>query len=353
MRANLFVVLLAAAVGAGCGGVTASNDGGGATGGSAAGAGGMTGGAGGTTGAGGMAGGAGGTGGAAAPTVEQACSQFAEAFCTRLTGCAPFVGQILYGDKATCVTRTALGCMRDLQVPDTNQTTTDMVACARDASNAVCDDLLANVLPASCAIKPGPRLNGEGCGSPWQCQSTHCEKPGGDCGVCAPRAAANGACTADEGCMPGLVCAAQKCVMPGQLNAACNAANPCRGNLYCNAKTNMCAMPVGVGGSCDGDNNACDGKNGVGCNVFASPQRCETVAAAKGGQACGIVNNTLTLCIVNNSCNGVSLVPLSTMGTCPSPAGDGQQCSDKVHCMAPANCVGGLCRLSGAASCTR
>ena len=47
--------------------------------------------------------------------------------------------------------------MRDLEVPDTNQTTTDMVTCARDATSASCDDLVANVFPASCQIKPGVR----------------------------------------------------------------------------------------------------------------------------------------------------------------------------------------------------
>ena len=73
--------------------------------------------------------------------------------------------------------------------------------------------------------------------------------------------------------------------------------------------------------------------------------KCETVAAAKGGEACGIVNNTLTLCIVGNSCPGMSLIPLQTMGVCPNPAGDGKACTDTVHCLPPANCVGGLCRL--------
>ena len=137
----------------------------------------------------------------APPTVDEACGQFATAFCGRLEGCAPFALQILYGDSATCdVARRRSGCMRDLEVPDTNQTTTDMVACAHDANNASCDDLVANNFPASCQIKPGVRVNGEGCGSSWQCMSTHCEKTDGDCGVCAPRAAASGACTVDEGC---------------------------------------------------------------------------------------------------------------------------------------------------------
>jgi len=309
-------------------------------------------------GTGGM-GGAGGAGGGDAgvdvppPTVDEACAQFATAFCGRLQACAPFVGQVLYGDRATCESRAALGCMLDFEVTDTNHTTTDMVACAHDATNASCDDLLANNLPASCEIKPGARQNGQGCGSSWQCMSTHCEKTNGDCGVCAPRSAASGSCTVDEGCNLGLVCAAQKCVAPGALNASCGDGAPCRGGLYCNTTSHTCATPMGVGGSCDTDSNACDFAKGIGCNGFASPKRCEMVASAKGGEACGIVNNTLTICIVNNTCNGISLIPLQTMGTCPNPAADGQQCNDKVHCMAPANCVGGLCRLPSSGSCAR
>src|SRR5262249_35252873 len=226
------------------------------------------------------------------------------------------------------------------------------------ASNAACADLLANNLPSSCLVKPGLRLDGQGCGSSWQCMSTHCEKTNGDCGVCAPRAAAGGACTVDEGCTVGRVCAGQKCVMPGALGATCGDGAPCRGGLYCatsatTANTKTCATPLGVGGSCATDSNACDFAKGVGCNPFASPPTCAMVAAAKGGEACGIVNNTLTICIVLNSCNGLSLIPLSTTGTGPNPAGDGQQCTDSVHCLPPANCVGGLCRLPSSSSCAK
>jgi hypothetical protein len=289
----------------------------------------------------------------APPTVDEACAQFATAFCGRLQACAPFVGQVLYGDRTMCESRAALGCMLDFEVSDTNHTTTDMVTCAHDASNATCEDLLANNLPTSCQIKPGLRLAGQGCGSSWQCMSTHCEKSNGDCGVCAPRAAAGGACTVDEGCNLGLVCAAQRCVAPGALNASCGDAAPCRGGLYCSASSKMCATPLGAGASCENDSNACDFAKGVGCNGFASPPTCQAVSSARGGEACGIVNSTLTICIVLNSCNGISLVPLQTMGTCPNPAGDGQACDDKVHCMAPASCVGGLCRLPSSASCSK
>ena len=286
----------------------------------------------------------------APPTVAEACGQFASTLCSRLNGCAPYAMQIFYGDTATCMSRVTLGCMRDLEVPDTMQTTTDMAACARDANNSTCDDLLANVFPASCQIKPGARLDGEGCGSSWQCQSTHCEKTTGDCGVCAPRAGAGGACTVDGGCTLGLVCAAQRCATPGASGGACSAMAPCRANLTCSATSNTCITPLALGASCAGDTGACDLRQGVSCNFLSLAPKCETVAAAKGGQPCGIVNGTLTLCIALNACPGATL---TAPGSCLAPASDGMMCNDMIHCLPPASCVGGLCRLPSTASCPK
>jgi len=349
MRSNL-ALLLAVAVGgvavAACGSVAVQNDAGAGNGGAG------SGGGGGAAGSGG-----GGSSGvdAGPPTAEEACGQFASTLCSRLGGCAAYALQLFYGDNDTCVARVKLGCVRDLEVTDSNQTTGGMAACARDANNASCADLLANVFPASCQIKPGNRVNGERCGSSWQCVSTHCEKPSADCGVCAPRAAAGGVCTVDGGCMQGLVCAAQKCVAPAAMGAPCSAMAPCRANLYCSAISNTCATPLALGAPCGGDTSGCDFRQGVSCNTFAmmANQKCETIAAAKGGQACGLVNSTLTLCVANNTCQGISLIPLQTMGVCPSPAGDGMQCTDTVHCLAPANCVGGLCRLPSTSTCPK
>jgi hypothetical protein len=286
----------------------------------------------------------------APPTAAEACGQFASTLCGRLNGCAPYALSIFYGDSATCMSRVALGCMRDLEVPDTQQTPTGMSACARDANDASCDDLLANAFPTSCQIKPGTRLNGEGCGSSWQCMSTHCEKTTGECGVCAPRAAANGACSVDGGCTLGLVCAGGKCVTPGAAGAPCGAAAPCRANLYCSATTSSCAAPLALGASCAGDTGACDLRQGVSCNFLSAAPKCETVAAAKGGQACGIVNGTFTLCIALNACPGATL---TQPGACLAPANDGQACNDMTHCLPPASCVGGLCRLPSTASCPK
>jgi hypothetical protein len=320
------------------------------------------GGSGGTIGAGGSSGGAGNQGGGGAnvdaaqetapPTVEQACTMMAEALCGRFANCAPVAVPLFYGDMATCLQRAKLGCTKEQEVTDIARTTGDIVACADAAGRATCDDLLANNFPAACQPKPGARIDGEGCGSSLQCASTHCEKPAMDCGLCAPRHPVNGDCTSDDGCVSGLVCANKKCVMPGALGAGCSDNQPCRGNLYCSTSTKVCAQRAGAGTACGGDPGICDLFHGAGCNIFAiqANQKCETLTVAAGGRPCGILNGALTFCVQGNMCAGASL---ASPGVCASPAGDGETCDNNVHCLPPANCVGGRCRLPSVGSCPK
>jgi hypothetical protein len=135
------------------------------------------------------------------------------------------------------------------------------------------------------------------------------------------------------------------------LGAACDANHPCRGNLYCSNNGNVCAMHAGAGTACAGDANICDFTHGVGCNTFAANPSCQTVSVATGGNACGVMNGALTLCVLNNSCAGATLV--TPRGTCPNPAGDGAACGDASHCLPPANCVNGLCRFPSVSSCPK
>ena len=152
---------------------------------------------------------------AAPPTVAEACGQFASALCGRLDGCAPYALQIFYGDSATCMSRVALGCMRDLEVPDSNETTTDMAACARDANNASCDDLIANDFPASCQIKPGVAAERRRLRVELAVHEHALREDRRRLRRVRAARGASGACTVDEGCTQGLVCAAQKCVDAG------------------------------------------------------------------------------------------------------------------------------------------
>jgi hypothetical protein len=300
-------------------------------------------------GSGGSGGGSGGTGGGPPPTAEQACDQFSQVFCEALHTCANFLVQVLYGDATTCTSRTKLACVTDQSVPGIARAPQDIVTCANAARTATCEDLIANRLPTACDPVPGPNINGAGCGSSLQCQSGHCEKGGNNCGTCAPRQAANGTCTVDEGCARGLVCANQRCVAPKDLGGDCDPQNsPCRANLYCDKNSHQCAMRVGAGSPCSADSNACDPLQSVACNGFAATPTCQAVGVAKGGEACGIVNGTLTICIELDNCAGASL---AQPGSCAAPAGDGEQCSDQRHCVPPASCVEGLCRLPSVANC--
>jgi len=288
-------------------------------------------------------------GDAAALTVEEGCTQEADAICSALSGCATFWVQLFYGDKTTCVSRLTFSCKNDQMVNGITRTPDEMAACAQAVKSSSCPDLVASKFPAACQVKPGTLMNGIGCGSDWQCQSTYCNTNGQTCGACGPRAAAGGTCTTDDGCMTGMVCASGHCVTPGVSGASCDPMKqPCRSDLYCTSAS-TCAPHVGAGASCADSASACDLFQGVACNPFNHV--CETVAVAQGGAACGIVNRTLTLCVALDQCGGATL---TQPGVCASPAGDGEACGESNsghNCIAPATCVNGVCRLPSATNC--
>jgi hypothetical protein len=274
-------------------------------------------------------------------TADAACAQFAQAYCDALAACATVAIPLYFEDATNCVTRMKLSCMTDQMAPGIDRTPDDVAACAHDASSAMCADLVAGRLPASCQVKPGTAPNGGACGSSWQCASTHCEKASNaTCGTCAVRQPANGDCTVDEGCTAGLVCASGKCAAPVGLGAACDSKTPCRSDLYCDKTSQVCTGHVGAAASCASDSNACDILNGYGCNPFTHV--CQSIGVAQGGEPCGLVNGTLVVCVVLDACPGASL---TQAGACVSPAQDGTACNDNSHCLPPASCVNQLCRL--------
>jgi hypothetical protein len=284
----------------------------------------------------------------AAPlTAATACDEVAHALCDRLDVCSPTALKLFYGDRAICATRAGLSCTTDQGVMGTTRTPDDLVRCAGALAAATCADLLANQYPAACDIKPGTGANGTACGSDWQCQSTYCRKTDA-CGVCGPRQGADGDCVVDGGCLKGLVCANQKCVAPAGPDVDCNPPNqPCRSDLYCAKASSKCTTKVGVAGAC-ADDQACDLAKGVLCINHV----CEMISVAKAGDACGLPTKTL--------CTGFSgLGPaqdpcssLLTGGICAKTAEDGTACGAAHQvCLAPANCVMGVCRLPSAPNC--
>jgi hypothetical protein len=279
-------------------------------------------------------------------TTDEGCNRVGEALCDVLDGCAPSALKVLYGDKATCVSRVVLSCTTDQKVEGISRTADDLVKCAQQVSTAACADLLAGKFPDVCSVNPGNTPGGAPCGSDWQCETTYCRKLDAKCGVCGPRAAAGADCTADAGCQKGLVCANKKCAAPAGPGADCNLPNqPCRTDLYCTSASGAgkCAAKMGAGAPCADNSDACDFVKGVICNPVN--HTCETLSVAKGGEACGL--GTRTLCVG-------FVAPCSNFlvgGVCANPAEDGATCGGNAVCIPPAECLGGVCQLPSAIDC--
>jgi hypothetical protein len=335
LRASRLLVLVGLA-GIGCGSVSPAADGAAGTGGG---------------GSGGSDGGNDATD-AAPPTADQACAAIAQALCARLADCAPFELSLLYGTAANCNVRVALGCSKDQSEPDSTRTPGEVVDCANALPAVACADLINNNFPTACQNPPGNRADGTGCGSSLQCMSTHCEKSGTACGTCAVRQATGGTCTVDEGCQVGLVCANAKCIAPRAVGGQCDDSHPCKASLYCSASTAMCAQhATGAGMACATDKNVCDVAHGFGCDTFETTPACEAVVVANGGDACGLVNGTLTVCPEFNDC---TIAGGAVSGTCPNAPKDGDPCTltnPRLDCVPPATCVGGVCRLPSVTTC--
>ena len=319
MRSSLFALLLVAAVGAACGGVTASNDAGRP---------------------------AAADGGAVMQPVRGGVLHAAHGLrALRRSDSLRRQGHLRDAQRSRVHARSP-GSRHD-------QTTTDMVACARDASNAVCDDLLANVLPASCAIETGPaaerrglrvtlavpehalredqrrlrrlraargghrRLHGRrGLHARPRLRRAEVRRPRSD-GLRLQRGQP----------LPGQPLLQRQDQHLRDAGRRRRLLRRRQQRLRHEERRRLQRVRVAATLR---DRRGHDGRRGV------RPRQ----------QHADLLRRF-------NTCNGLSLVPLSTSGTCPNPAGDGQQCNDDVHCLAPANCVGGLCRLSGEASCTR
>jgi hypothetical protein len=292
--------------------------------------------------------GAAGNGGGDAPatvTADEGCMQVATALCNTLGSCAPVAVKVLYGDQATCAARALLSCKTDQSVQGIDRAPSDLVACATALATASCSDLLAGTLPDVCTAKPGTVVSGMACGSDLQCASSYCNKTD-TCGVCGPRLAAGGACTVDDGCMAGLVCANGKCVAPAGPGGDCNLpAQPCRSDLYCPSKTGSakCATKLGAGGACADTDQACDLVKGVVCDPLN--HTCEAISVAKGGEACGLGAKALCVGFVAPCSNFLG------GGVCANPAEDGAACGGNAVCIPPATCVNKICRLPSAPDC--
>jgi hypothetical protein len=322
---------------------------------------------GGSTGGSGGAGGAGGTGGSDAgnsdaeeggsggASAELACTETANALCSKFDSCAPFAVTVLFGDLATCTSVAKAGCLGSLQATKTAATPDTFLKCSADLKMATCSEVLSHKTPPSCQPKGGTVGNGMACGDDWQCMSGRCAiADNSTCGVCAGLAPAGGPCPrdTDDECEYGLVCADDlTCVAPGSAGAACDANHPCAHPFICHGATmtaqGTCAVGGEVGTACTSD-QGCSIAQGLWCTRAVS-RTCAPIGAAESGMPCGFLGLTqFSLCRGGGGCN---VTTGTAMGTCPRLGMPGDACSAMTPCKAGAICVNGLCTVREPASC--
>lgn len=280
------------------------------------------------------------------PSIDEACTAFAQATCDVLQRCNPDALSRTYGDAATCNARQKLSC--SYQFPENSNTTTQgYLDCAAAIPAASCGQLLVNqnlVLTnlSQCRPLPGMLDNGTICFNDAQCKSTFCDRGvlNGLCGTCAQRALVNEDCNATA-CDFGLICAQQnvqpsRCVTPGgaAIGQSCDQTARCQSGLVCVGQ--KCAAVLKVGDACmpGQGNDACDRTMGLSCDQ--NTQRCVATQYVKAGGACGgAAQNQRTTCTGSTKCISDSV--------CLGPAGDGQ--STFYNCLPPALAVNGVCTL--------
>ncbi|HMJ51641.1 MAG TPA: hypothetical protein VK540_06175 [Polyangiaceae bacterium] len=321
----------------GAGGTGGSAGGSGGTGGTAGSTGGSSGSGGGTGGTAGDPDGgvapdaAGGTGGGdasppdAAVDEQQACTNFADTFCSRLQTCSAFVMSVLYGDVATCKQRWFLNCRPNFGVTGTSASAAKTNGCTQTLPALACDKFLLGDFGTACTASPGTLPQGAACGDDAQCATTFCARSATSlCGTCQP--ATN----------PGDPCPQGSCSVST--------------NTVCREDGTTCIKPKTgpVGAACVGQEE-CDVGHQVGCNT--ANRKCVALTLAASGGQCGansVVATSIAVCSAGGTCT------LALAGRCTAFAADGQTCSTAdtgAHCMQPAKCVGGRCAVPDPGSC--
>jgi len=279
-------------------------------------------------------------------SADQAATNAANAICDALQKCSPLLVQISYGDVATCKTRSKLGLQPALTANGTSLTASSLASCAQDLANATCDQLTTRDLPESCRTKPGTLQDGAACGADQQCQNRLCRKQAGTaCGACSKLGASGTDCKINEECEFGLGCAGGKCAPFKGAGEKCDATNRCKPTLTCQSGT--CGTPAGVDATCSspGLESECDLAKGVACGV---DKKCTQIQFVGPGQPCGLVEGKFVSCGGAGRCTA-----LTGGGTCQAPAADGSACDDANGplCVAPARCIGKVCKLDDPSTC--
>jgi hypothetical protein len=275
-----------------------------------------------------------------APSLEQACGDYASLFRQRQTVCH---GVTPDPNKETLISRETQSCVLSSGAPGSQVGVSYWEQCAALVSN-FCAGYMCATYP------PGTRQMGEPCLAGPQCASLRCKGtvvvgtggtalPNGiRCGTCAPRLTDGSPCdVATDVCDVGLSCFGGVCRQQGLAGAPCavwaDCAFPvvCKSNGFC-GRVNVDGTPCGSGSDCGND---------TGCDV--ATKLCTPAEYGAPGVACDAEVHRCRA----GTCN-------TTTGVCPTVLSDGSACDpsdpSKV-CDDYARCFGGTCRIPDPATC--
>ncbi|MEZ4329821.1 MAG: hypothetical protein R3B40_31610 [Polyangiales bacterium] len=182
----------------------------------------------------------------------------------------------------------------------------------------------------------GTLASGEGCNDDRQCSSGYCTADYDSCGMCASRAALNGTCVDQDGCLPGTLCdvnGSQTCVAAPTNGMPC-LDGVCSADSYC--QTGTCVMRPGLHQACSRPNanpgsfDPCQGSL-VCTRVGEAPEVWQCEAGGTVGEEC---ENAVTPCGPGLRCVG---------GECVNPAGVDAPCAGDT-CDLGLVCTGVSCQ---------
>jgi hypothetical protein len=245
------------------------------------------------------------------------CDQTAGLYCEQTFRCDPDGSKEWYGTIDRCKQVDATVCHEIAQLPGATPATVakDWAACNRAIGAQSCEDAKYGPPLVACHGSKGTRKNGDTCESGAQCATGYCTFPVDSngqvtdysCGVCAVPPGVGATCNSSANwCEDGLICLNDVCLKPGPLGAACDEKTTgCQGQLTC--FDGHCSKPHLEGEACSPDRTDCDG---------------------------------LLVCIQN---------------TCSQPLGEGADCDvDTFLCAPGLGCIAGKCapHLPPGADCT-
>jgi hypothetical protein len=201
------------------------------------------------------------------------CSDLWSRRCAEWKTCLPNDFNTRFTSTDDCVSQRGAACAAGFDGEAVTAKPADVKACFDGDKTLSCTQLTrllfdpnadpntTNADPACAKIPAGTRKDGESCAFHAECSGGACIRAG-ECGTCATRQAAGGACKVNEHCKPGLSCGADgKCAPISEKGGDCAVAD-CHTDLLCGADK-TCGDRIPDGAACDPTSLS------VRCNWFA------------------------------------------------------------------------------------